>query len=234
MRNISFSMTESQFLDGSKDVTRRLGWLTLQAGDHLMACRKCQGLKPGEKINTVKAEQPGTVYAEFVRSRLRASSAGSCMSYETFSNDYSQGSFASTRQSLIQERAMFRIFSGLLDRKLNIPMYRWFMDSQELVRAVVMPGYDTDPRRYWPVKFSRPRQEWIDPAKEATAAEKRLSIGMETLTNLCEAEGNDVDEVLETRAAEVARMKALGIFQLDKPPQQPEPELVGDDEEEKD
>jgi len=50
MRNISFSMTESQFLDGSKDVTRRLGWLTLQAGDRLMACRKCQGLKPGEKI----------------------------------------------------------------------------------------------------------------------------------------------------------------------------------------
>lgn len=50
MRNISFSLTEEQFLDGSKDVTRRLGWKFLKAGDRLMACRKCMGLKPGEKI----------------------------------------------------------------------------------------------------------------------------------------------------------------------------------------
>lgn len=49
-RNISFSMTGRQFLDGSKDVTRRMGWLRLQTGDKLMACRKCMGLKPGEKI----------------------------------------------------------------------------------------------------------------------------------------------------------------------------------------
>ena len=50
MRNISFSLTEEQFLDGSKDVTRRLGWQFLKAGDRLMGCRKCMGLKPGEKI----------------------------------------------------------------------------------------------------------------------------------------------------------------------------------------
>jgi lambda family phage portal protein len=180
-------------------------------------------LRPGEKINTVKAEQPGAVYSEFVRSRLRAASAGSGMSYETFSNDYSQTNYSSARQALIQERALFRYFSGLIDRRLNVPIYRWWLDSQEVVRAVVMPGYDSDPRKFHAVKFSRPRQEWIDPAKEANAAEKRLSIGMETLTDLCEAEGRDVDEVFETRAAEVERMKALGIFQLDKPAQS-EPE----------
>lgn len=50
MRNISFALTEEQFLDGSKDVTRRLGWLKLKAGDRLMGCRKCQGIKPGESI----------------------------------------------------------------------------------------------------------------------------------------------------------------------------------------
>jgi hypothetical protein len=50
MKNISFSLTEEQFLDGTKDVTRRLGWKNLKPGDSLMACRKCMGLKPGEKI----------------------------------------------------------------------------------------------------------------------------------------------------------------------------------------
>lgn len=50
MRNISFSLTERQFMDKSKDVTRRLGWKFLKPGDHLMGCRKCMGLKPGESI----------------------------------------------------------------------------------------------------------------------------------------------------------------------------------------
>lgn len=50
-RNISFSMTEPQFTDGSKDVTRRMGWKNLKPGDLLMACRKCMGLKRGEKIH---------------------------------------------------------------------------------------------------------------------------------------------------------------------------------------
>lgn len=50
MRNMSFSMTEPQFLDDSKDVTRRLGWENLKPGTRLMAVRKAMGLKPGEKV----------------------------------------------------------------------------------------------------------------------------------------------------------------------------------------
>ena len=49
MRRMSFSLTERQLLDGSKTVTRRLGWAGLQRGDRFMAVRKCMGLKKGEK-----------------------------------------------------------------------------------------------------------------------------------------------------------------------------------------
>ena len=50
MKNISFSITTEQFKNRTKTVTRRLGWKTLKAGQHLMGCKKCMGLKPGEKI----------------------------------------------------------------------------------------------------------------------------------------------------------------------------------------
>jgi hypothetical protein len=50
MRLISFSMTKPQFLDGSKTVTRRLGWRNIKEGDRLMAVEKAMGLKKGEKI----------------------------------------------------------------------------------------------------------------------------------------------------------------------------------------
>lgn len=49
-RNISFALTTRQFRDKSKRVTRRLKWLNVKAGDQLMGCVKCMGLKPGEQI----------------------------------------------------------------------------------------------------------------------------------------------------------------------------------------
>lgn len=53
MRLISFFLTTDQFLDGSKDVTRRNGWKFLvgKTGVRLMAIEKGQGLKKGEKVN---------------------------------------------------------------------------------------------------------------------------------------------------------------------------------------
>lgn len=49
MRRMSFSLTERPLLDGTKTVTRRLGWRWLRAGDELIAVRKCMGLRKGEK-----------------------------------------------------------------------------------------------------------------------------------------------------------------------------------------
>lgn len=57
MRNISFALTTDQFLDGSKTVTRRLGWISLKPGDVLCAVEKSQGLKKGEtvkKLGTIR------------------------------------------------------------------------------------------------------------------------------------------------------------------------------------
>ena len=50
MKNMSFALTTKQFIDGSKDVTRRIGWAFLKPGDHFMAVEKCQGLKKGEHV----------------------------------------------------------------------------------------------------------------------------------------------------------------------------------------
>ena len=36
MKRISFSMTEPQFVDRTKTVTRRLGWRNLKPGEHLL------------------------------------------------------------------------------------------------------------------------------------------------------------------------------------------------------
>jgi hypothetical protein len=46
---MSFHLTEQQFVDGTKDVTRRVGWSQLKPGARLRAVRKAMGLRKGEK-----------------------------------------------------------------------------------------------------------------------------------------------------------------------------------------
>lgn len=55
MRNISFSLTTKAFNERTKDVTRRVGWKHLKPGDVVMGCRKCMGIKPGEKVEKFHA-----------------------------------------------------------------------------------------------------------------------------------------------------------------------------------
>ena len=48
-RRMSFQLTIRQMLEGTKNVTRRIGWRFLKPGDIVIAVEKCQGLKKGEK-----------------------------------------------------------------------------------------------------------------------------------------------------------------------------------------
>jgi hypothetical protein len=61
---MSFSMTKAQLLDGSKTVTRRLGWGKLKPGDRLLAVSKCMGLKKGEKADVYGVIEVVSVRAE--------------------------------------------------------------------------------------------------------------------------------------------------------------------------
>lgn len=61
-RCISFALTTQQFLDGTKDVTRRHGWGWLQAGTVLTAVRQVRGLKRGQKV-----ERLGDIRVKSVR-----------------------------------------------------------------------------------------------------------------------------------------------------------------------
>lgn len=54
MRNMSFALTTNQIMEGTKTVTRRLGWINLQAGQQLRPVRKCMGLRPGERIEVLR------------------------------------------------------------------------------------------------------------------------------------------------------------------------------------
>lgn len=70
MRLLSFALTTPQFLDGSKDVTRRMGWLKAKAGDELCAVKKCMGFRPGESVERLGVIRLVSVRREPLRAML--------------------------------------------------------------------------------------------------------------------------------------------------------------------
>jgi hypothetical protein len=54
MRTMSFALTTTQIMDGTKTVTRRLGWLNLKPRQQIRPVRKCMGLRPGEKLDVLR------------------------------------------------------------------------------------------------------------------------------------------------------------------------------------
>jgi len=64
MRNMSFALTTQAFIEGRKDVTRRVehhskitgkpvGWALLKPGEYFTAVEKSQGLRKGEHIRVL-------------------------------------------------------------------------------------------------------------------------------------------------------------------------------------
>jgi hypothetical protein len=49
-RNLAFALTKRQFMDGTKDVTRRVGWRFVKRGEILCGVRKSMGFAKGETI----------------------------------------------------------------------------------------------------------------------------------------------------------------------------------------
>lgn len=66
MRNMSFALTTKQILDGSKTVTRRVGWDFLQPGDVVQAIEKGQGLKKGEHVKKLAVIKVESVTGEWM------------------------------------------------------------------------------------------------------------------------------------------------------------------------
>lgn len=53
MRNMSFAITTEQVRGRRKTVTRRLGWTDAKPGDIVQPVVKGQGLKKGERVETI-------------------------------------------------------------------------------------------------------------------------------------------------------------------------------------
>jgi len=175
----------------------------LFSGGHFIESGRIDQLPPGYEVQIAEHNRPGNAYEPYTRTTLRSASAGIGMSAEAFSNDYSDASYSSVRQAVLEERRGYMVQQDTLVRK--VLHHVWLQWCQ--LRHVF--GLGAEPAL--PCRWQRPGWQWVDPAKDAKAAETRLALGLTTRRQLCAESGLDFDDVVDGLREEAQQLREAGL-----------------------
>lgn len=173
-------------------------------------------LGPNEKLNFHSPTRPNTALDPFMRYMLREVAAGVGVSYESLSRDYSQSNYSSSRLALLDDRDLWRMLQQWFIRNFRLPLHKTWLQSAVLSGAVAgvrLEEYGSNPLKYEKVLFKPRGWGWVDPAKEVAAYQAAVEDGFTTVTDVIAASGGgqDLEDVLRTRARELKLMEQMGL-----------------------
>ena len=152
---------------------------------------RIQPIPPGMDIKTAANERPGSSYEPFTKNVLRGGSTGVGMSYEAFSNDYSEASYASARSASLEERRGYQVQQTLLTRLFHQQCW------DRLWRMNALARLEPSLPKEMPVIWQTPGWPWVDPDKDSKAAERDIKNGLNSRHKICLERGTDYPEIVE-------------------------------------
>ena len=173
-------------------------------------------LAVGEKMNFNNPSRPNTALDPFMRYMLREVAAGTGVSYESLSRDYSQSNYSSSRLALLDDRDLWRMLQQWFLRNFRLPLHKEWLRSAVLARAVApvrVEEYAVDPKKFEAVLFKPRGWSWIDPTKEVEAYKEAIKAGFTTVTDVIAQTGGgqDIEDVLQQRDRELKLMDDLDL-----------------------
>jgi capsid protein len=87
------------------------------------------------------------------------------------------------------------------------PIYEAVMSEAVARGLIVAPGFDRRRDDFLKAAWIPRGWNWVDPLKEAKGKETELNGLMETLTDIAAGKGKDIDDVISTRARELAAIQ---------------------------
>lgn len=152
---------------------------------------------------------------DFRNGFLRAFASALGVSFEQLSLDFSRANYSSTRASLIEawrtvmfERTMFtahiasQIYDAVIEEAFALGI---------LTPPPGAPSFDEARSAYTACSWTGPGMGWVDPLKEANAADKRKKGLFSTLEQENAAQGNNWRDTVDQQAMERAYCDDLGV-----------------------
>jgi lambda family phage portal protein len=168
-------------------------------------------LYPGDKMTPFMPARPAAQFSQFVEAISRQIGAALGLPYELALKDFSKTNYSSARAALLEAWRFFTVRRAWLAAYWAGPVYRLWLEEAINMGQVEAPDFYEKKEYYWRSKWIGMGRGWIDPVKEAEAAQLRMQTMISTLENECAEQGQDWNEVLEQRRIEQDRMKELGL-----------------------
>lgn len=150
------------------------------------------------------ANPPGAAdFTPFSNGQLRSIASGLGVSFEALTNDYSNVNFSSGRLGWIEFSRNVDVWRWhLLIPHFNVPSWRWFTE------AAVHVGFGTEKVLS---RWTPPRREMIDPAKEVEGLKNQVRGGFMSLSEGIRQNGYEPKEVLTEIAEDNKLIDKLGL-----------------------
>lgn len=176
-------------------------------------------LPGGLNLNQLRAEHPNTTYPQFKAEVINEIARCLDIPYNIAACNSSSYNYSSGRldhqtyyRSIDVEREDMEALA--LDRVIDMWLDEASLVSGLLPQPARMVGADRSHVWYWPGR------EHVDPVKEASAQQTRLTNNTTTLAAEYAAQGKDWEEEVRQRAKEVSLLKELGLTPAQAAPAQ--------------
>ena len=166
---------------------------------------------PGDKVSPFTPSRPNTGYGQFVESVLRHIGTGLNIPFELLMKDFSKTNYSSARAALLEAWRYFNARRQWMATYWAKPVYELWLEEAINRGYVEAPTFYEQRSAWTRCKWIGPGRGWIDPVKEAKAAQMRMQSGLSTLEDECASQGLDWEEVLEQLAREKAKILELGL-----------------------
>ncbi|MFY0545463.1 phage portal protein [Brevibacillus sp. H7] len=171
-------------------------------------------LEPGEEIEVANPGRPNSQFDAFVSALCRYIGAALEIPQELLQKSF-QSSYSASRAALLEAWKMFRVRRAWMAKEFCQPVYEEWLAEAVAIGRVKAPGFFVDPtiRRAWSkAEWNGPAPGQVDPLKEVSAAEKRISLGLSTREReTIELTGGDFDQNIKQLSREVQLMKESGL-----------------------
>jgi lambda family phage portal protein len=178
-------------------------------------------LYPGDKMTPFTPSRPAPQFSNFVEAVARQIGVAVGLPYELVMKDFSKTNYSSARAALLEAWRFFINRRTWLANYWASPVYQLWLEEAVNAGMVDAPNFYEQAPYYLKCKWIGPGRGWIDPVKEAEAAQIRMASMISTLEMECAEQGMDWNDVLDQRALEVARLKELDLYQPPPPPTKP-------------
>jgi lambda family phage portal protein len=162
-------------------------------------------LPPGMSAVPFNADHPNAGFDQFVNAMLRGVAMASDVAYHSLTGDLSSVNYSTARVGLLDERDSYINLQERFAEMLKTPVYQAWLPESMLRGQLSLPF--TRLEKFQPHKWRGRRWQWIDPAKEASAAQQMIELGLKSRQQI--ADESDLESFEETIAELDSEKKAL-------------------------